>query len=609
MTIHFAHLLLVDSDQVRLHQLKTQLVFLGYKIYDAPSLDAMFSLIMSPGPDLLLIHVNLAAQHDFQLFRILPQYPHLRDIPVLLLGSIAEVQSLGDGLKNGAADYIIRTSPSILLDTRIKSALEHKRFREQAAWYLRAFNEMEKLADDLRLKILPLGIALSVEKNFDRLLELIVEEAMNICNADGGTLYLRTDFDELQFVIVRTRSLHLAYGGSTGLAVPFPALPLYDENGQPMQQNISTRVVLEGHTISIPDVYQEPNLDFSGILAFDREHGYHTVSTLVVPLHNHTVIGVLQLINAQDELGRFVPFDAYHQLVAESLASQATVVLHNHILTKRHEELLGFQRELEIARQLQAAFLPQSLPQPAGWCLVAKLRPARVVAGDFYDAFTLSDGRICLVVADVCDKGVAAALFMALVRSLIRAFVTQFDFWQTASVQNATAVSSLHFPHPDNVLMLQNVVAIINAHIYQNHQQTNMFTTCFIATLNPQTGWLTYVNAGHNPPAIFHAGQLKEWLEPTGPAVGLWPQGTFAERQVQLQPGDLLFAYTDGVTEARNIHRQQFSRNRLLSLVADLAEILPGELLTQVETAVQSHVDGVGQYDDITLLALQRRQD
>ena len=112
-------------------------------------------------------------------------------------------------------------------------------------------------------------------------------------------------------------------------------------------------------------------------------------------------------------------------MVAESLTSQTTIALKNQRLQDRQVELLKFEQELQIGRQIQADFLPEELPQPPGWDIVARFQPAREVAGDFYDAFTLSDGQIGLVIADVVDKGVGAALFMALFRSLIRFFGEQ----------------------------------------------------------------------------------------------------------------------------------------------------------------------------------------
>lgn len=598
MTTQNIHLLVIDPDPNRLAELTELLATYPYAIDTTTVAQTIFSQD-STTIDLIFIHVSVASDHGFVLLQQAQTHHSLRHIPIVIYGAKDDLINIDHAIELGATDYLTLPTTPVLLKTRIRASLEKRLFSEQAAWYLREFNEMEKLADDLRLKILPLGIALSAEKDFDHLLEQIVIEAMEICNADAGTLYLRTENNELRFVIARTNSLGLFFGGSTKTAVPYPLIPLYQPDGAPNQSNAATYAALERESVNIADIYNEESFDFSGTKAFDQRNHYRSISCLTVPLLNGDAIGVLQLLNAHNDEGDIVPFQPYHQLVAESLASQATVVLHNHILVNRHEELMGYQRELEIARRLQAGFLPTSLPELAGWELDARLKPARLVSGDFYDIFLLPDGCLGLMVADVCDKGVVAALFMALMRSLLRAFMQQSYFLQ----EQLVAVTIR--PFPDIALTLSNTITLTNNYIAQQHARNNMFATLFFGILNSQTGLLTYVNAGHNPPIIRKKNGTLQTIDPTAPAVGLTTKARFRVSDLTLEPEDLLFAYTDGITDARDPEEQFFSSQRLHELLTHGAPAVAA-LLDEIETAVKLHVNGVGQFDDITMLALKR---
>jgi phosphoserine phosphatase RsbU/P len=389
---------------------------------------------------------------------------------------------------------------------------------------------------------------------------------------------------------MRNDSLNIAMGGTTGNVVPYSPLPLYKETtGQPNYNNIATYVALSGHSVNIPNIYQEKDFDFSGTKVFDQQNHYRSISTLTTPLKNHEgeVIGVLQLLNAQDShTGWVIPFDSYRQQMVEALASQAAVALNNRILLERQKELLRYEHELQIGRQIQASFLPSELPQPSGWEVTANFRPAREVAGDFYDAFYLEGGRkVGFVIADVCDKGVGAALFMALTRSLIRAFADLTE---------------------SHVTGMQNPIELTNEYILQNHAQSNMFVTLFYAVLDPASGDLAYVNCGHNPPVIITATGVKGHLRPTSPAVGMFPNIKPTVQQVSLEPGAVLFAFTDGVTDARDAHGGFFTEKRLLQLLEQPAPSAAA-LLHRVVESVKAHIGTATQFDDITMLAARRK--
>jgi len=246
-------------------------------------------------------------------------------------------------------------------------------------------------------------------------------------------------------------------------------------------------------------------------------------------------------------------------------------------------------RELEIGHTIQRSFLPDTLRAPGGYELAAMLEPARQVAGDFYDAFPIDEGRgLILAVGDVCDKGVAAALFMAIFRSLIR-------------VTTDPAYAGVTGDDGERLL---RVVTLLNNYIVRTHGRTNMFATLFLACLQVETGRLTYVNAGQDAPVLLAAGREPRRLDVTGPAVGLMPDMAFRTASITLAPGQSLMAYTDGIPEGRSGSGEEFGEGRLLA--AAVGDRSAEELVGDVCEAHRAFVGDAARLDDITMLALRR---
>ena len=249
------------------------------------------------------------------------------------------------------------------------------------------------------------------------------------------------------------------------------------------------------------------------------------------------------------------------------------------------------QKELEVGARIQRDFLPESLPTVPGYQFAARFEPAREVGGDFYDAFRLPDGAVALVLGDVCDKGVGAALFMALFRSLIRAV--------SASQIGSHTVEMLE----SRVL---HAVTVTNDYIANTHGRANMFATLFVGALDPATGTIAYVNGGHEPPRVVRAhGTVRTMLPPTGPAVGMLPEIPFTAGTIVLEPGETLLVLTDGITESRAPNGALFgddATDALLTLPANSADAL----LDRVLDAVHAHAAGEPAADDVTLLAVRR---
>ena len=192
-------------------------------------------------------------------------------------------------------------------------------------------------------RLIEIGIALSAEKDTNKLMERILLEAKALGNADGGTLYIRTEEDTLEFEIIRNDSLGLAQGGTTGEEINIPAQRMFNEDGSPNKKQIVSNAALSGETLNIVDAYDSTEFDFSGTKKFDQGTGYRTTSVLTMPLKNSQddVIGVLQLLNALDpETGEVVAFSEELQPLMEALASQAAVALDNALLIKAQENLL-----------------------------------------------------------------------------------------------------------------------------------------------------------------------------------------------------------------------------------------------------------------------------
>jgi sigma-B regulation protein RsbU (phosphoserine phosphatase) len=284
---------------------------------------------------------------------------------------------------------------------------------------------------------------------------------------------------------------------------------------------------------------------------------------------------------------------------------------------KEREALLKIEYDVQTAKRIQLGFLPTSLPQLEGWHIISRFHPAMEVAGDFYDSFPMIQGRrLGLVMADVCDKGVGSALFMALSRSLLRAYAEQnqmlmrnmmdrLDDTKARPGGRRGSASAMLAKLSVGTSELLHAIQATNDYIVANHAEMNMFVTIFFGMLDPATGKLFYINAGHESPYIIGADGIKERLKPTGPAVGLFPDVAFELGEAQLAPGDILFTFTDGVPDARNPTGERFGKERLNALLNQPA-LSAEELLGQLEQLLQAHRANAPQFDDITMLIVQR---
>ncbi len=353
----------------------------------------------------------------------------------------------------------------------------------------------------------------------------------------------------------------------------------------PVEGNSSSMEVLEKkRTVFIQDAQNDPRT--SSIADISKTRG--TRSIMIVPLlARGEAIGTIGM-PARDPEHVF----SHDEIeLAETIASQIAAAVDNAKLHAKTETALDVaERDLEIGRQIQSGFFPESLPQISGWEIAAHFQAARQVAGDFYDVFQFRNSAFtAFIIADVCDKGVGAALFMVLFRSLLRAF---------SEIKINT----------DNVQeQLLNIIVNTNNFIAEYHGRSNMFATLFFGVLDPDTGIMNYVNGGHEPPIILNkSGAVIQRLMPTGPAVGMFPEMNFKVAQYHFNEGDFMLGFTDGTTDARNMMGDQFTEERLLkNIAAPWSSVF--SMLFELNVELQKHIGEQKQFDDITLISFRRK--
>jgi serine phosphatase RsbU (regulator of sigma subunit) len=264
-------------------------------------------------------------------------------------------------------------------------------------------------------------------------------------------------------------------------------------------------------------------------------------------------------------------------------AAQAELIHYNRI-----------QEELEVAHRIQKFFLPRTIPQPEGWQVSAFNRGAREIGGDFFDCITLAGGRLALIVADACGKGVPAAMFVALTRSLIRASsqapwsLYDGDFLNT----DAVATGALWFT---------------NDYTAREHGESNMFVTIFYGLLEPETGRLVYINAGHNPPLIVSPdGETVRELESSALPIGIIEEQTYEAGEMTIGVGELLVCFSDGVTEAMNAAGEPYGDDRFVALLREHIGSSAKDVVSLVVQSIDDYAGDTPQADDITMLVAKR---
>jgi serine phosphatase RsbU (regulator of sigma subunit) len=298
---------------------------------------------------------------------------------------------------------------------------------------------------------------------------------------------------------------------------------------------------------------------------------------IAMPLSiKNDMFGVLLLEEAEN--GR--RFRSRRLEIIRGIAQQAALAIQNDLFQQDMVIRERLETEAQLARQIQQTFIPHRLPLYEGWQLAASWRTARQVGGDFYDVIELPNGKLGLFIADVADKGMPAALFMALTRTLVRAAVLQID-------------------SPAEALRR------VNDQLLPDTQQ-GMFVTAIYGVLDMQQGAFTFVNAGHNPPFRVKQDGSVEKLSRTAVALGVMEQPGMRERTIFLEQDDILLLYTDGVTECFSPQGEQFGEGRLREILISKKDHALNEILSSLEAALNEFSDPLPPSDDLTILAIKK---
>jgi serine phosphatase RsbU (regulator of sigma subunit) len=312
---------------------------------------------------------------------------------------------------------------------------------------------------------------------------------------------------------------------------------------------------------------------------------------IIPPANEHPVKHLPAARAVADQLdGALQVSDRFALALAQQAQSYEDAIYSQAYRAELLTQTLALQRmeqELAVAWRIQASFLPEETPEIAGWQVSTTLEPAREMSGDFYDIIPLADNRLGIVVADVADKGLGPALFMALCRTLIRTYAREAD------------------NRPDTVL------ATANQRILED-TRSDLFVTVFYGVLDTRTGMLDYCNAGHNPPLLFCCD--REDGEPpdarpltrTALPLGILPSLEGWTEKTVIAPGDVLVLYTDGVTEAQDERQEFYTEERLYRLVRRNQHRSAPIIAAKIVDSVYEFMGDAGQQDDITLVVVSR---
>jgi len=276
-------------------------------------------------------------------------------------------------------------------------------------------------------------------------------------------------------------------------------------------------------------------------------------------------------------------FTEDHLKVLTTLASVAAIRVENARLTEEQMERERLEREQQVASEIQQRFLPAAAPQLEGWELQGISFPCYEIGGDYYDFIRREDGKLVIALGDVSGKGTAAALLMSSLHAAIHAQADTHD----SIVETISAV---------NRYLVESIPA-------------NRFVTLFYGVLDPKSGSLTFLNAGHNPPLIVHAGGTMEQLAAGGLPLGIMEGAEFREGRTQLRAGDVLVVYSDGVSEAVNPTGEEFGPTRLYEVVARNLDATAGGIRDRIESALTKFCQGTPAADDITLVIVKRNAE
>lgn len=407
-----------------------------------------------------------------------------------------------------------------------------------------------------------LSLLLRVSETFnssldlDEVLNSVMDEVIATTKAERGFLMLRDD-----------ENGELVFRAARGVDQQTIESPQFE-----ISRSVVEQVARDGQPTYTSDAQSDKSLG-------GRESvvvlGLRSILCVPVQLKGK-IIGVIYVDNRLQK-GLFKPSDLD---LLTAIGSSAAIAIENARLYQVAIDKGRLERELQVAREVQISLLPRATPTSKGWDFAAYWHPARQVSGDFYDFVSFDEHKVGVVIADVSDKGMPAALFMALSRSIVRASVT----------------SRLT---PGEAITRANRLICADA-------ANGMFVTLCYAAVDLNSGEITYVNAGHNPPLWYHSARKEfEELTLTGMALGIFDAVEYRQRTIELKPGDFIFWYTDGVSEASNAVREEFGLERIQHLLLEHCKRPASEMMTKLTEAIHTFVGDVPAFDDLTMLIIK----
>src|SRR5262247_2409973 len=405
--------------------------------------------------------------------------------------------------------------------------------------------------------LLGVSKALASEIRLDDLLQVIVQEAAEVLDADRATLFL---YDESRNELWSKTTQRLEI----------------KEIRVPLGVGIAGTVAKTRKLINIPDTYADARFNPD----FDKATGYLTRSILCMPLigNGDRLIGVIQVLNKKDQEA----FNEADESLLDGLSAHITVALERARLIEAYIEKERMEEALKLAHDIQMSMLPKifpPFPERREFDIFATIAPAKEVGGDLYDFFFIDDDHLCFAIADVSGKGVPASLFMAVTKTLFKA---------TAG----------------NGRTPGEILARLNAEICRDNESC-MFVTFFCAILNIHTGQVDYSNGGHNLPYYLHHDGVGTLENIGGGALGTMEESPYTSGRMVLGPGEALLLYTDGVTEAMDSSKTLYSDQRLAQFLANNRGSSPRQMVSDLVSDVRRFAGAAPQSDDITALALR----
>ncbi|HWM91908.1 MAG TPA: SpoIIE family protein phosphatase [Thermoanaerobaculia bacterium] len=387
------------------------------------------------------------------------------------------------------------------------------------------------------------GLAIAATLDLDRLSEEVLLRAVSLLDARRGALYILEDGDDpSQYRLART------FGGEAALSVDADDPDLFSF----LAGSDTSPGLLPGATYLLGLPIAVENKPKGLLVVGDKE-------------------------SRRRDVGPFLPSD---RRTLALFANQAAIALENARLHREALERERLEREMHLAAEIQRQILPKGAPYVPGYQLVGWNRPARQVGGDYYDLLALPDGRVELVVGDVSGKGIPAALMVSTLHSALRLLLDQAGFGPS-------------------------LLERLNRHILES-SMANKFITLFMAELEPWSGLLRYLNAGHNPGFLVRPNGRVEELSSSGVPLGLLPNSRYQPRELVVEPGDIVCIYSDGITEAESVDEEEFGTERLIELLRKHQGFTLQEVLETLQGAVTRFARGKPQYDDQTVVLLRR---